>query len=75
MPTVYTEVEVELSDFEDEDLLEEVELRGLKTEPSELLQQLHDAYILKQTDAVDRILRELFHEELGRIVWHLVGTI
>jgi len=70
MPTVYTEVEVdvELSDFEDDDLLEEVERRGLKMSGSELLQQLHDAYILKQVDAVDRLLRELFHEELGRIV-------
>jgi hypothetical protein len=69
MPSVWTEVEVdvELSDFEDDDLLEEVERRKLRVS-SDLIQQLHDAYILKQTDAVDRILRELFHDELGRLV-------
>jgi len=69
MTTVWTEVEVdvELSEFEDDDLLEEVERRKLKV-GSDLIQQLHDAYILKQTDAVDRILRELFHDELGRLV-------
>ena len=68
--SIYTEVEVEvdLSEFDDDELVQELEDRGVTVSGSYIIQQLHDAYILKQPDAVDRILRELFHEELGRIV-------
>ena len=72
MPTVWTEVEVdvELSEFEDEDLIEELERRGMNppSSVSEIIGQMHDAYTLKQKQRVDELLRELFYQGLGRIV-------
>lgn len=71
MVWITTDLDVELSEFDDEDIRAEAEARGMfnNTQPkSELIQKLHDAYILKQTTLVDRLLRELFHDELGRLV-------
>ncbi len=69
MPTVWTEVEmdVELSDFEDDDLLEEITSRGLNAASAGNVQEIYDAYILKQPEVVDRLLRDLFYDTLGRI--------
>ena len=72
MPTVWTEVEVdvELSDIDTEDLIEELESRGGVTGvvSKDILQEIHDAYILGRAADVDRLLKELFYESLGRIV-------
>jgi hypothetical protein len=69
MPTVYTEVEVDvdLQDFETEDLVEELEARGIQGSHSRL-QELHDAYILNRHSEVDALLKQLIYESLGRIV-------
>ena len=73
MPTVYTEVEVdvELHDFETDDLVEELESRGaLPVEGSydakEIVEQM---YQLRRLDRpYDHLLDRLFYSVLGKIV-------
>lgn len=70
MPTVYTEVEVDvsLSDFETDDLIEELESRGEVTGDSkELVEQMYDAYRAGRHDQVDVMLKTLFYDVAGRI--------
>lgn len=73
MPTVYTEVEVDvtLDDFDDYDLIEELERRGKGFEvnsetPTELLESIW----LKRRQGQDyqRDLDELIYVALGKIV-------
>jgi hypothetical protein len=73
MPTVYTEVEVDvgLEDFDDYDLIEELERRGKGFEvasktPTELVEKIHD---LRRTGRdYQRELDELIYVAIGRIV-------
>ena len=73
MPTVYTEVEVdvELDDFSDDDLVEELERRGLGMEVSgetgtELLKAIYQKRRLGQD--YQRELDELIYLGIGKIV-------
>lgn len=71
---VEVEVEVDLSDFDTEDLISELEDRNVSwTGPNsstagEIIEKLHIAYTLKQTNQIDGLLRDLFYQALGRIV-------
>ena len=75
MPTVYTEVEVDvdLDDFDDDDLIEEMERRGLA-----LNTQFVDG------DDMREILTELwlrrrtgrdYQAQLDQLIWHGLGRI
>jgi len=74
---VDVEIDVELSDFDTEDLIEELEVRGINVPDEDVIgqksptnlqiEELYIAYTLKQTDKVDELLRELFYDTLGRI--------
>ena len=71
MPTVYTEVEVDvdLDDFDDEDLIEEMERRNLNTESAmegrELVETIHQ---LRRTGRdYQRELDQLIYSVTGRI--------
>lgn len=73
MPTVYTEVEVDVSleDFDEEDLVEELERRGRTLEVSdtsgtELVEQIYQRRRLGQT--FERELEELIYKVTGKIV-------
>jgi hypothetical protein len=73
MPTVYTEVEVdvELSDFDTDDLIEELECRGLGMEfanqsGTELLSAIYQKRRLGQN--YQRELDDLIYLGIGRIV-------
>lgn len=73
MPTVYTEVEVDVSleDFNEEDLVEELERRGRTLEVSdssgtELVEQIYQKRRLGQT--FERELEELIYKVTGKIV-------
>jgi hypothetical protein len=73
MPTVYTEVEVdvELSDFDTDDLIEELESRGKGMEVAsrsgtELLTTIYEKRRLGQD--YQRELEELIYVGIGRIV-------
>ena len=72
MPTVYTEVEVEvdLVDFDTDDLLEELELRGslppeANINAKELVEQMY--YLHRQGKDCTHLLDPLFYSVLGRI--------
>jgi hypothetical protein len=73
MPTVYTEVEVdvELYDFDTEDLVEELESRGaLPVEGSdnakEIVEQMYQLRRLGRP--YDHLVDNLFYSVLGRVV-------
>ena len=72
MPTIYTEVEVDvtLDDFDTDDLLEELERRGnLPIEGSEdakaILEQIY--YLRRQGQAYEHLMDSLMYSVLGRI--------
>ena len=74
MPTVYTEVEVDVNlvDFDTDDLLEELENRGaLPVEGSydakALVEQMY--YLRRQGQAYEHLLDPLIYSVLGRIAW------
>ena len=73
MPTVYTEVEVdvELHDFETDDLVEELESRGALPVESdvnakEIVEQMY--YLRRLGKPYDHLLDRLFYSVLGKIV-------
>jgi hypothetical protein len=70
MPTVYTEVEVDvsLSDFDDEDLIDEMDRRGLGVEVSggtatEIVQAIYEK----------RRLRRDYQSELDQLIYQVTG--
>ena len=72
MATIYTEVEVDvdLNDFDTDDLLEELERRGnLPIEGSEdakaILEQIY--YLRRQDQAYEHLIDGLIYAALGRI--------
>jgi hypothetical protein len=72
MPTVYTEVEVDVSlaDFYDEDLIEELESRGRGFEvnsrtPTELVTKIYER----------RRLGQDYQQELDELIYVAVGKI
>jgi hypothetical protein len=73
MPTVYTEVEVDvdLVDFDTDDLIEELELRGaLPVEESgnarEIVEQIY--YLRRQGQAYDHLMDSLMYAVMGRVI-------
>lgn len=75
MPTVYTEVEVDvsLSDFDDDDLIEELESRGL---------DLNTQYI--DGDTMRELITQVWHrrrmgqdyqQALNQVIWYGIGKI
>ena len=73
MPTVYTEVEVdvELYDFETDDLVEELESRGVlpvegDVNAKEIVEQMYQLRRLGKP--CDHLLDRLFYSVLGKIV-------
>jgi hypothetical protein len=72
MPTITTEVDVDvdLNDFDTDDLLEVLENRNVQVSGDvvEVIEKLHTAYLLNQGHDVERLMRELFYKGIGRIV-------
>ena len=73
MPTVYTEVEVdvELYDFETEDLVEELESRGALPVESDVNAKdiVEQMYLLRRLGKpYDHLVDNLFYSVLGRVV-------
>jgi hypothetical protein len=71
MPTVYTEVDVELHDFETDDLVEELESRGAlpvegDVNAKEIVEQMYQLRRLGKP--CDYLLDRLFYSVLGKIV-------
>ena len=70
MPTVYTEVEVDVSleDFEDDDLLEEMERRGLGAEVSNTTATELIGVIYEK-----RRLNQDYQTELEQVIYQVTG--
>jgi signal recognition particle GTPase len=71
MPTVYTEVDVELSDFDDDDLIEEVERRrlGVDVAPEDTKELVDKIYHLRrQGRDYESELDQLIYAVTGRAV-------
>jgi hypothetical protein len=71
MPTVYTEVEVDVSlaDFDDEDLIEELENRGLGSEVADnstASELIHEIY-------AKRRLGKDYESELDQLIYQVTG--
>lgn len=75
MPTVYTEVEVDvaLSDFDDDDLIEEMENRGLdlnsKYIDGDSMRELLTQVWIKRREGRD------YQRELDQLIWYGIGKI
>ena len=72
--SVYTEVEVEvdIGDFDTDDLLEELDSRGAlppegNVNAKELVEQIY--YLRRQGQAYEHLMDSLMYSVLGRIVW------
>lgn len=73
MPTVYTEVEVDvdLTDFDTEDLLEELESRGsLPTEGDVDAKELVNKIWLKR-----RVGNQDYQHELDQLIYQVLGRV
>jgi hypothetical protein len=71
MAYITTEVEVDLDEFSNEELLDEIELRGISpgnwpdaTETTDLLNKMYEKVRLHQP--IDEELRDLFWRTIGR---------
>jgi len=66
MPTVITEIEVDvdLDEFDDEDLIEEVQRRGLKLDTNVLIETIFQKRRLGQS--IEQELDLLIYETIGR---------
>ena len=71
MPTVYKEVEVDvdLDDFDDDDLIDEMERRGLDVTDSGSASELIEKIWLKRRQGQD------FTRELDRLIYATIGKI
>ena len=72
--SVYTEVEVDvdLEEFDTDDLLEELDLRGAlppegNVDAKDLIEQIY--YLRRQGQAYEHLMDSLMYSVLGRIVW------
>lgn len=76
MPTVYTEVEVDVSleDFDDDDLIEELERRGLDyntrgVDADEMRLLLEQIWLKRRTGVAD------FSQELDKLIYGVLGKL
>jgi len=73
MPTVYTEVEVDVSlvEFDTDDLLEELESRGAlppegNANAREIVEQIY--YLRRQGQAYEHLMDSLMYAVVGRVI-------
>ena len=67
--TVYSEVEVDMSDFDDADILEEVEIRGLNIDGTNNDELINNIFQLRRLGKpFERELDEYLYLKTGRIV-------
>jgi hypothetical protein len=71
MPTVYKEVEVDidLDDFDDDDIIDEMERRGLDVSDAGAASELIEKIWLKRRQGQD------FTHELDRLIYATIGKV
>jgi len=63
------EIEVDLEDFDDDELMDEIYRRNLLASNLVItINQISDAFVLKKHDQAMRILENLIYDVTGRIV-------
>ena len=63
------EVEVDIEDFDDDELMDEIDRRKLYSSESVIaINQIADAFALKKHDQAMRMLENLIYDVTGRIV-------
>jgi hypothetical protein len=65
MKTIYTEVEINLDEFDDDELLDELRSRGLNQQGNPSIQELYDAWVYK-TGNYEEIFRRYCQATIGR---------
>ena len=65
MKTIYTEVEINLDEFDDDELLDELRSRGLNQQGTTSIQELYDAWVYK-TGNYEEIFRRYYQATIGR---------
>ncbi|GAA4493639.1 hypothetical protein [Pseudaeromonas paramecii] len=73
MPTISVDVDVDLDEFDTQDLIDELERRGKElghrgADCSELLDKIHAALCLNSVDQLIPLARELIYQSSGRVV-------
>ena len=70
MVRVYKEIEVDidLSDIDTEDLIDELESRNEMLPYKTILQNLADAIMMNQTKVANRLISDMIYKETGRII-------
>ena len=70
MPTVYTEVDVDLTDFDTDDLIEELEFRGsLPVEAGDSKQVVETIYQKRRLGKdYESEIHQLIYQVLGRVI-------
>ena len=68
MVTVYKEIDIELSDIDTEDLIDELESRDEMLPYKKNLQNLADAIMMNQTKVANRLISDMIYKETGRII-------
>ena len=68
--SIYNEIEVEvdIEDFEDVELMDEIDRRKLPASTGSAINQIADAFALKKHDQAMRMLENLIYDVTGRIV-------
>jgi hypothetical protein len=67
----YVEVEVDLDDFDDDELIEELEARGVNFKPEKddpLVYELFLARVEGNDEQFEKVLHKLFLDRLGKTV-------
>lgn len=65
---ISAEVDVDISEFDTEDLLEELKERGEMTETDVTLSSLYEALRNNRTEEVQTLLRKYMWDKLGRVL-------
>ena len=68
MVTVYKEIDIELSDIDTEDLIDELESRNEMLPYKTIINNLADAIMMNQTKVANRLISDMIYKETGRII-------
>jgi predicted glycosyltransferase len=67
--TVEVEVDYDLEEFDDYDLIQELEERGYVIfKEKDALNDLYESYVLGDRTKFDKTLSNIFYEQLGKII-------
>lgn len=67
--TVEVEVDYDLEEFDDSDLIEELETRGYFIfKEKDALNDLYESYVLGDRTKFNKTLSDIFYEQLGKII-------